>query len=169
MKVAELTPAERLILSNQYRILATIDKEDSKDYGNKAQIVENGYSGLYYKLFEHISEEVDAKVTEQTSDILAMFRIINWSIDSLSKEEKTQLDKSNLVFEGFDGNHDAHYSQAIFMIENLNVFQESDLNSHSQFTLPRYLKQLKVYNELYDAGKPLKLEALQEIAKVKHY
>ena len=46
-----LTKMERLILANQYRILEKLDAAEADIYGQRAEILEQGYSGLYPSLF----------------------------------------------------------------------------------------------------------------------
>ncbi|MBI6636170.1 YfbU family protein, partial [Pseudomonas paralactis] len=43
----QLTKKDRLILINQYKILASLDKDDESHYLELIQILENGYSIFY--------------------------------------------------------------------------------------------------------------------------
>lgn len=171
MEVTTLTAAERLILVNQYRILAAVDDQDHEDYNNKAEIVERGYSGLYSRLFENISNEVDVETTRETHEILSMFRALSNGIAALTPDERSQItsdELASLKFKGFDGNHDDHYFQTEFMVEKLGLYAELKdkyRNSHSQSTLPRYQRQLAIFNQVRtDFAEPLTVVDLQQIA-----
>jgi len=169
MEAPKITPTERLILVNQYRILASVE-EYGEEYNTLAEIVERGYKGLYYKLFDSLHDEVSEEVTEETNDILDMFRHIQSGIASLTDDEKKQLNMSTLSFGGFDANHDDHYFQMEFMVKKLGLWDElknTYLNSHSQAYLPRYRAQLAVFNSVRKLESPLGLADLQQIANAK--
>lgn len=161
-----LTTAERIILANQFQILANQDKSNAEDYNRSADILRNGYTGLYGHIFGDISEEQPESVTEETHNILSMFRWIDNNLPALTEEERAQLDLSALKFKGFDGNNDDHYHQTCFMVERLELYDELNahaLNSHSMSTLPHYHRMLAVYNDFVDKPDAFKLENFQRL------
>jgi uncharacterized protein len=149
MKTEKLTKIERLQLSNQFRILHKLT--DDETYAINAEIVENGYEGLYYKLFEPIFDGVSKEVCEETMAILHMYRVINNAIATLPPQEQAQIDSEKIKFEGFDGNNDDHYHYMSFLVEEMDMWQEyaeASLNSHSSITINKYRKMLEVYQLL---------------------
>jgi uncharacterized protein YfbU (UPF0304 family) len=152
MDTPKLSPTERLILANQYKILAQTEAEgmDTSTYENKAEILLRGYTGLYHMVFDSLSEEEPESVTDEVHDILSMFQTIEGATSSLSDEQKQQLNMSKLTFSGFDGNNDDHYHQTRFMINNLDYYEGLgyDINSHTSSSLPRYRRQLAVFKTL---------------------
>ena len=90
MKIEE---KDRLILVNQYRILASLNKKDEKHYQEKIEILENGYEKLYQNLFENFSSEpLSAKDCNFVMDVLEMYGTgITLSFNNL-KTKKMFLD-----------------------------------------------------------------------------
>jgi uncharacterized protein len=166
MNTPQLSRAERLILANQYRILALVDEQNASSNENNAEILLNGYTGLYHNLFDSLSDEVPESVTEEIHNILSMFRTLENSIASLPAGEKQQLHLTRLGFEGFDGNNDDHYHIAKFMVEKQELYDEYEkhsMNSHSSASLPRYRRQLAVFNRVHQSMQNLTLADLKQV------
>ena len=147
-----LSVTERLSLSNQFRILAGLNDNDAH-YLVKAQILENGYSGLYGDVFQSIDEESTPDLTKEVHNILTMYRNINLAIARLTPEEAAELDLDRIRFKGFDGNHDSQYHLMVFMIEEMNLYAElrgTQLNSHGSSSLDTYRNMVNVYLDLRD-------------------
>jgi len=53
-----MTITERLILSNQYKILAFLDADNRKQYNELAENITDGYGFLYSDIFSPISQEL---------------------------------------------------------------------------------------------------------------
>lgn len=145
----KLTPTERLILSNQFRILSQLNPDAAfEHYESSAVILENGYEGDYHTVFSHIDlKAVDASITSKVRTILNMFRDINNAISTI----KPTYDVSNLTFKGFDSHkYPNHYLYADFLINKLNLYREQknvNLNGFdSIFAMDKYEKLLAVYN-----------------------
>jgi len=149
----KLTKVERLILSNQYKILSKIDP-DSDFYEANIEILNSGYEYEYYTLFGEINEDsVPTEICEETIAILSMFRRFSNQLRVLSEDKKNELGSSleKMKFQGFDANNDSHYFYTKFMIERLGKWDELKnmyLNSHSSSTITIYRNMLKVYHEL---------------------
>jgi len=146
-----LTIAERQILVNQFKILSQIADDD--DYETKIEIMENGYTELYYEVFDVAAEEVPIEICEETSQILLMFRRISDTIKLLSEEEKQALDLEKIKFDGFDANHDAHFHYMTFLVDQMNLWQEYKgiyLNSYSRFSIIKYRKMMEYQYYLLD-------------------
>lgn len=140
----KLSQTERLILANQYKILSKVEPENSTQFTSFKEIVENGYEGLYYYLFTSIDSEVTPKsVSDETHEILSMYRSLRSSI-----ENSENPDIEEIKFKGFDANHQDHYSVMDFMVENLGLYSEYKdfyYNSHSEIPLGKYRNMLRAY------------------------
>ena len=161
-----LTLTERVTLANQFYILSLIDKQNADDHENKAEILTSGYTGLYDRIFDSFSEADPASVTTEAIDIMEMFWVLKNNIEALKPEDRTQLNLPALTFDGFDGNHDPHYSQAKFIVKRLGLFEElkkHGMNSHSRSSLPKYRRMLSVYNRIINAPEGFTLENLKLI------
>jgi len=146
-----LSIVERQILANQFRILSKIGS-DSQDYETKIEILENGYTEKYFDVFDVSTEEIPMEVCEETTRILEMYRRISTAIDALSQEEKLILDLDKINFEGFS-KRDSHYHYMVFMIENMNLWQEykkTSLNCNFEYQLSKYQRMLEYQNFLID-------------------
>lgn len=150
-----LTLTERLSLANQFRILSKLEN-DSEYYALKAEILENGLTGLYGKVFNELSEEIDNKTCDETHSIFQMFMNISNALLELKEEEKNSLNIEKLTFQGFDANNDKHYSYAHFMIDKLGRYEhyeEFKKNSHTTASIGIYRKMIKVYNQIISKDK----------------
>jgi uncharacterized protein YfbU (UPF0304 family) len=173
-KEDSLSIIERQILANQFKILSKLsenedDEYQSKNYLMKHDILVNGYTGEYHQVLEVHSEEISIEVCEETSQILNMYRRINYSIEKLTDEEKQNLELDKISFEGFDGNNDDHFGYMNFMIENLDKWQEYKgkyLNSHSIASIRKYRKMLETYKQFGLGIEDLTTANLQDLINV---
>jgi len=162
-----LTKTERLLLSNQFRILHHLTENEY--YSTNAEIVENGYAGLYDELFSPIFEEKPEAIYTETQLILHMYRVINNAYVRLSPEEQAQIAMDAIAFEGFDGNNDPHSGLITFLVEKKDLWDEYKdkyLNSHSSLSIRKYRRMLEVYDKLggdshnhYTVGELLQFQA----------
>lgn len=110
-----LTIIQRQILINQFKILSKLE-DDSGYYEKRAEILENGYTGLYDEIFLFKQEEIDYNICKETFDILNMFKNISNSIMELTDEQSKLLDLNKLIFKGFNINNNKHYEYMNFII-----------------------------------------------------
>ena len=146
-----LTIFERATLANQFRILSFLDTANSESHIIDAEIFEDGYTGLYSEVLQHISQEKSKEICTETHDILIMFRYISNAIAKLTPDQRAGLDLQRIIFDGFDANNDDHYYFATFMIEKQGKYSEyagQVINSHTKASLMRYRHMLPVYNEI---------------------
>jgi uncharacterized protein YfbU (UPF0304 family) len=121
MKIEE---KDRLLLVNQYRILASLNKEDEKYYQEKIEILENGYEKLYQNLFENFSSEpLSAKDCNFVMDVLEMYGTgMTLSFNNLQTKSIT---KEEIRFPGFNTNEEfKYYSFTLFWLETLDRYAE---------------------------------------------
>lgn len=144
-----LTKKERLVLINQYKILAAIDKNDNAHYEELIEILENGYSIFYTLLDQWISDEMSTEDGKFVLEILGIYR----AIEDLKRAKNTKevIDHPMAIFPGFDGNNESEYlSFCRFLIEKQGKFQEQTkyflqtdrLNSHCAM-LDKYKRMLE--------------------------
>jgi uncharacterized protein YfbU (UPF0304 family) len=147
----KLTKIERAILANQQRILSYLDNGNEENYLFKAQILEEGYEGMYEEAFTGIFDGVSEEICEETFSILNMYRTINNAIQALNPNQIPEQDLEKIKFQGFDANNDKHYYFMKFLVEKADRFDEYRdmyLNSHSLFPLRKYRRMLEVYNQM---------------------
>lgn len=147
-----LSVVERQILANQFKILSKIEN-DTHTYEMKIEILENGYTEMYFEVFDLNIDEIPIGVCEETTQILHMYRRINNTIAGLSETERIDLDLEQIKFEGFDAQKDGHYHYMNFLIDNMNLWPEySDiyLNCHSPYQLSKYQRMLEYQTFLLD-------------------
>lgn len=159
-----LTIKERLILANQYDILAklTDDDHEKKHFENLREVFTSGYS-LYYSLAtEWFSEEVSENECRFVTDVLNLYRVLYFSW-SRNDEMKEVIDEKDVLFNGFDLNDSQevkYYSFYKFLVEQLDRYSEikdlmnegkiKDFNSHgsppSMDSLSNMILKLKEIN-----------------------
>jgi uncharacterized protein YfbU (UPF0304 family) len=101
----KLTPVERWMLSNQFRILEALYPDEAESYAEAREAIENGYELQYDLLSQHISEDVmSVEDCNEVIDILNMFRVLKFSYEDL--DDKSEIDEGDIEFGGFDGNHE---------------------------------------------------------------
>lgn len=133
----ELSKKDRLILINQYKILAELNKNEKAYYEELIDVLENGYSIFYNSLDKWISEEMTKDQSKLVLDILDIYR----SIEDLKRATNNQklMEHPSSIFRGFDGNNESEYRAfCLFLIEKQEKFQEQlqyflktdRLNSH---------------------------------------
>ena len=121
---------------------------------------------------EHLSE----KVADEAKNILEMWRVLVYSYEQLSQDEKTQV-LSNakplggaVRFQGFDDREEEvnHLAVARFLVDDLGRFEGlkgSDLKHHSGQCLDSYRRMLPKFNSLVDDGRsyPLSKDDIIEL------
>lgn len=158
-----LTQTERLLLANQFRILAKLDSDDADYYAKMIQILERGYTREYPSLVDGFSKELSAGISDEVVDVLEMHRALNDAYTAL--EDKSGIIAEKVAFGGFDGNTEGeHLGYALFLIRQEGHWQEfknagvdpssrDDLNSHCSM-LWRYRPMLQRWKA---SGDPLHL------------
>ena len=146
----DLTKKDRLLLINQYRILATLNKEDDAHYLELIEILERGYEVFYSLVHEWVSDDMPTTEGRFVLDVLDLYRAIEDVKRSTKDERLVKHDYS--YFRGFDGNNEAaHMGFSRFLIETQGKFPEQKpyllrtggLNSHMPM-IPKYERMLEV-------------------------
>ena len=150
---------DRLIISNQLKILERLYPDEAEYYSQHRTAVERGYSLHYSWLVEHFHDEMTDAECSEVLNVLDMYRAIAFSYDKLT--DKSGIDEYFLEFKGFDGNNESkQFSYVQYFILGLGRFNElrygakyPDFNSHMP-TLEKYRKMLEEWDQL---GKPIEL------------
>jgi uncharacterized protein len=100
----KLSRAERLILSNQYRILQALYPKEKESLAAARAAVERGYEAHYDSVAGHVCDDKDALGEEQCRevvDILEMFDSLKRSYAQLA--DRSRIEERRTKFRGFDG------------------------------------------------------------------
>ncbi|MCU6618544.1 YfbU family protein [Achromobacter mucicolens] len=145
----EISQRDRLMLINQYKILASLNKDEADHYNELISILENGYKVFYSQLDEWISDEMPEEQGRFVLDVLDLYRAIE-DIKRATKDDRL-LGHRYSFFPGFDGNNEtAHMGFCRFLIETQGKFQEQkqyllkndNLNSHMPM-IEKYIRMLE--------------------------
>ncbi len=153
MTPAKLDFKDRVILTNQFRILQKVDPDNDGTYGRAIEILESGYEAEYYSIARTINEPVSMEVCDEVRSILRMYRSLLSSYKQLS--DKTGIADEDLAFRGFDGNNETeHLLYAEFLASEDEYTESRVFNSHAQ-VLEMYRRML---SEFEQAGPKFPLE-----------
>lgn len=133
------TRFERLILTNQMRILEALYPDEAESIAVQREAIERGYELLYRWQAEHIYEGDDVMTAEECLEVwdtLDMFDAINRAIKRLEKPEYFERLRSK--FAGYDGNYESKFMAfAAFTVQRMGRFDyvplaiEGSFNSHA--------------------------------------
>ncbi len=154
----KLSKIERLILANQYEILAALNCNDEameKDYLKRKEIIENEYLFDYEEdLFGAMQDnKMSEKEYLEVRVILTMYNDIQYSYNNLSDKDKEGINEKEIIFEGFDMHSEVkycRYAEFFLKFKAASAFlpkRSSDLNSH--------FPSLGKYREMYSAWKAI--------------
>jgi uncharacterized protein YfbU (UPF0304 family) len=97
----KLSRTERLILSNQYRILQALYPAEKESLAAAREAVERGYELHYDRGAGHISEDVlTEEQCREVQDILRMFDLLQLCYGQVA--DKSGIEARRIRFRGFD-------------------------------------------------------------------
>lgn len=161
-----LTDAERLILANQYRIMAKL--EDNARYALLSESLKDGHKYLYdQRLNGSVNPVLPQEDEDLVLDILLIYSCLNESYALL--EDTSGIDPALLVFPGFDGENEPR----------LLLFAR-DLVKHDQFpevlgdgnkdslrpTMAMYRRMIRCWGALGEPTHPFDRETILQILAV---
>ncbi|KAA8997009.1 YfbU family protein [Affinibrenneria salicis] len=124
----EMTNAQRLILSNQYKMMTMLDPDNAERYRRLQTIVERGY-GLQMRELDHEFGELSEEVCRDIINIMEMYHALQVSWDNL--KDKPDIDQRRLVFLGFDAATEARYLGFVrFMVHIEGRYTQFDAGTH---------------------------------------
>lgn len=163
------TEVERLILVNQYRILAILDPKNKESYDLAADTFMSGYEGAYdwHTEFADVSRDGLTKAQcDEVMDILSMYAHLQRSYDRL--QDKSGVKPERVDFPGFDGNSETELMSFCRFLVKSDKFAyvrqagRDDFNSHMGM-LGNYRRMLSVYRPIRDPGVFLTLEQIKAV------
>lgn len=146
----ELTKKDRILLINQYKILAALNKDEESHYLELIEVLERGYEIFYSLVDEWVSEDMPEDEGRFVLNVLDLYRAIE-DVKRITKDERL-LKHDYSFFKGFDGNNETeHMAFCRFLIETQGKFQEQrpyklrndNLNSHMPM-IEKYQRMLDV-------------------------
>ncbi|MBF8999997.1 MULTISPECIES: YfbU family protein [Vibrio] len=147
----EMTNAQRLILSNQYLLMAQLDPSNSAKYQRLKTIVERGYDLQMSELnkeFGCLPEEQ----CRQVINIMEMYHAMQESYNQLSSDAKADVDQRRLQFLGFDAVTENQLVQYVrFLVDSEGMYPQFEKGEHgfnSQVPmLDKYRKMQAVWSQ----------------------
>lgn len=162
----KLTKKERVLLANQYRILAALDSDSSSHYKELIEIVENGYEVFYSMIDEWFGEEMPESQGRFVLEILDLYR----AIEVVKRRTKdSQLLAHNFsIFPGFDGNNEtSEMAFCRFLIVRQGKFEEQKQYLSQNDNLNSHMPMVEKYRAMLTAAEDVDIwsmtakEALQ--------
>jgi len=158
----KLTDTERLILSNQYEILAAVSGADlaaQEHYDALADNLRQGHAYLYRGILQQVQPEFTADQTAWLVDVLAMYGALKQSHAELSGDRTDVV--TYPLWPGFDTNSEMEwlsYSRALHAAHlYTDVLGENLKGAHGAMA-PRYSRMLARWDEM---GKSQSLDLQQ--------
>jgi uncharacterized protein YfbU (UPF0304 family) len=165
-----LSELERLMLSNQYRILEALYPDERQSFALTREAIEHGYELEYAEIFEQLYEPMSEDVCERVVDILNMHRALHHAWQNINT---TNLDPQDIKFRGFDGNHETRdmvYTR--YLLKDCGKWQElhqpgHDYNSHMQ-TAGSYERMIRAWRQSVNKHVLTRVDVERIIAAVPH-
>lgn len=166
----EISDAERLILANQYEILARLDRLQSghehDSYSLLASQLRDGYEWLYQQSLSYMADVLDERVVNHVLETLELFSTLKASYDRLA--DKSGIDEHHVTFLGFDGNNEAEmlgFAHALGQADRYNsVLDEGNCPNSHMPTYELYGRMIEQWKALGSPRFPLTKDHIQQIA-----
>ena len=143
----EMTNAERLILSNQYKMMTMLDPDNAERYRRLQTIIERGF-GLQMRELDRDFSELSEQTCRTVIEIMEMYHALQVSYGNM--EDKHGVDARRVQFLGFDAATEARsLSYVRFMVNTEGRYTHFDCGTHgfnSQTPMwDKYLRMLKIW------------------------
>lgn len=124
----EMTHAQRLILTNQYKMMAMLEPENAERFRRYQTIIERGYALQMRELDKEFGELSEA-ICRTVIDIMEMHHALHVSWSNL--KDKGQLEERRLAFLGFDAATEARLLGYVrFMVNTEGRYTHFDSGTH---------------------------------------
>ncbi len=124
----EMTNAQRLILSNQYKMMTMLDPANADRYRRLQTIVERGF-GLQMRELDREFGELPEETCRTVIDIMEMYHALHVSWTNL--KDAQSIDERRVTFLGFDAATEARYlSYVRFMVNTEGRYTDFDAGTH---------------------------------------
>lgn len=111
----EMTHAQRLILSNQYKMMTMLDPGNAERYRRLQTVVERGF-GLQLRELDRDFDEMSEEVCRTIINIMEMHHALQVSWENL--KDRQGLEARRLAFLGFDAATEARYLSYVRFLVN---------------------------------------------------
>lgn len=124
----EMTNAQRLIISNQYQLMAMLDPAQAEHYRRLQTIVECGY-GLQLRELDRHFGEISEEDCRTIIDVMEMHHALQVSCNNLS--DSSAIACRRLNFLGFDAASEPHLLGYVrFLTETEGRYPQFDASEH---------------------------------------
>ncbi|QKJ87938.1 hypothetical protein PMPD1_3005 [Paramixta manurensis] len=124
----EMTNAQRLILSNQYKMMSMLDPDNAERYRRQQTIIERGY-GLQMRELDREFGELTEETCRTIINIMEMHHALQVSWGNL--KDTAALEQRRLAFLGFDAATEARYLGYVrFMVNVEGRYTHFDSGTH---------------------------------------
>ena len=148
----KLTKVERLLLANQYHILSMLEIDRADEYDGLREALERGYESVYEdRIFRDIFDGLSIEECRFVQVAMGLYWVIQRSYEDLP--DKSGIDERDIVFLGFDGNHETEYmAYARYVAEKEGRFPHLKIgsdrfNSHIPM-VDRYRRQIALWKSM---------------------
>lgn len=128
----DISNVQRLILSNQYKIMTFLDPDNAERYRRYQTIIERGF-GLQMNELERDFTELSEETCRTIINIMEMYHALQISNSNLRDylKEKADIDERRLNFLGFDAATESRYlSYVRFLVNTEGRYTHFDSGSH---------------------------------------
>ncbi|MCJ2375379.1 YfbU family protein [Vibrio sp. ZSDZ34] len=126
----EMTNAQRLILSNQYYLMAKLTPENAAKYQRLQTIVERGYELQMREMNKEFGCLVEDECRE-VINVMEMYHAMQESNKMLTDEERKDVDQRRLQFLGFDIATEAQLVNYVrFLVDSEGLYPQFDKADH---------------------------------------
>lgn len=159
----QLSDLERLILANQYEILAHLKPDQG--YEDVARELRDGHKWLYRQYLDNlISPELPDESAEFVATILGIYRDLASSYRGLG--DKSGIEERLVQFPGFDGNNESdllHFTSALRKADRFTeTIGDSARNSHMPMK-DVYRRMIEEWERLGRPQYPYSEQTIQKI------
>lgn len=124
----EMTHAQRLILSNQYKMMTMLDPDNAERYRRLQTIIERGY-GLQMRELDREFGELKEETCRIVIDIMEMYHALHVSWTNL--KDASTIDERRVTFLGFDAATEARFLGYVrFMVNIEGRYTHFDAGTH---------------------------------------
>lgn len=160
----DMTPAQRLMLANQYRIMAMLDAEKAAHYQRCQTIIQRGYGLQMRELDGELSQLPEAECRTLLA-MMEMYHALRISWDNL--QEPQDIDPRRLAFPGFDSRSESRYLDYVrFLVESEGRYSHfSAGNDRFDAQVPMWEKYQRMLAVWHNCPRQFHLSA-NEIAQI---
>ena len=138
----EMTNAQRLILSNQYKMMTMLDPANAERYRRLQTIIERGY-GLQMRELDREFGELKEETCRTIIDIMEMYHALHVSWSNL--QDQQSIDERRVTFLGFDAATEARYLGYVRFMVNVEDAGTHGFNAQTPMW-EKYQRMLNVWH-----------------------